>query len=136
MNTPPIKFRDPVAAADWYVKYLGMSVKRAQPERPFGQFLADGAGTVMLEFYNHPKVSVPDYRSIDPLILHIAFSVDDADAFAVGDVLPWVKDLVVKDLGLDGFGQVDLAMLPIPGPARSALPQIAHDSVLTREPEV
>jgi glyoxylase I family protein len=71
------QIQDPVAAADWYVRNLGMSVKRAQPDRPFGQFLADGAGTVMLEFYNHPKVSVPDYRSVDPLILHIAFSVDD-----------------------------------------------------------
>ncbi len=90
------QIQDPVAAAGWYVAHLGMRVKRAQPERPFGQFLADGAGTVMLEFYNHPKVPVPDYRSIDPLILHIAFSVDDvgetrrtllaAGATAEGDV--------------------------------------------------
>jgi catechol 2,3-dioxygenase-like lactoylglutathione lyase family enzyme len=71
------QIQDPVAVADWYVKHLGMSIKRAQPDRPFGQFLADGAGTVMLEFYNHPKVEVPDYRRIDPLILHVAFSVDD-----------------------------------------------------------
>jgi len=74
------QIQDPVAAAEWYVNHLDMTVKRAQPERPFGQFLADGAGTVMLEFYNHPKVDVPDYRGIDPLILHIAFSVDDVAA--------------------------------------------------------
>jgi glyoxylase I family protein len=90
------QIQDPVAAADWYAKHLGMTVKRAQPARPFGQFIADGAGAVMLEFYNHPKVPVPDYRSIDPLILHVAFSVDDvadtrrallaAGATAEGDV--------------------------------------------------
>jgi glyoxylase I family protein len=68
---------DPAAVARWYVEHLGMSVKRAQSERPFGQFLADTGDAVMLEFYNNPKVAVPDYRSIDPLILHIAFWTDD-----------------------------------------------------------
>jgi glyoxylase I family protein len=71
---------DPVAAARWYVEHLGLTVKRTQVERPFGQFLADDGDTVMLEFYNNPKVRVPDYRAIDPLILHIAFWTDDVDA--------------------------------------------------------
>jgi uncharacterized glyoxalase superfamily protein PhnB len=31
----------------------------------------------MLEFYNNPKARVPDYRAIDPLVLHIAFRADD-----------------------------------------------------------
>jgi glyoxylase I family protein len=71
---------DPVAVARWYVEHLGLTVKRAQNERPFGQFLADDGDAVMLEFYNNPKVRVPDYRAIDPLILHIAFWTDDVDA--------------------------------------------------------
>ncbi len=71
---------DPVAVARWYVEHLGLTVKRAQNERPFGQFLADDGDTVMLEFYNNPKVRVPDYRAIDPLILHIAFWTDDVEA--------------------------------------------------------
>ena len=71
---------DPVAVARWYVEHLGLTVKRAQDERPFGQFLADDGDTVMLEFYNNPKVRVPDYKSIDPLILHIAFWTDDVEA--------------------------------------------------------
>ena len=74
------QIEDPVATAAWYVKHLGMTVKRAQTERPFGQFLADSSGAVMLELYNHPKVSVPDYKAIDPLILHVAFTVDDVAA--------------------------------------------------------
>ena len=71
---------DPVAVARWYVDHLGLTVKRAQQERPFGQFLADDGDAVMLEFYNNPKIPVPDYRAIDPLALHIAFLADDVDA--------------------------------------------------------
>jgi len=71
---------DPVAMAAWYVEHLGLTVKRSQDERPFGQFLADDGDTVMLEFYNNPKVAVPDYAAIDPLILHIAFWSDDVPA--------------------------------------------------------
>jgi catechol 2,3-dioxygenase-like lactoylglutathione lyase family enzyme len=90
------QIEEPAAAARWYVEHLGLTVKRAQHERPFGQFLADDGDTVMLEFYNHPSATVPDYRSLDPLVLHIAFSTDDvagtrarliaAGATAVGDV--------------------------------------------------
>ena len=91
------QIEDPVAVARWYVEHLGLTVKRAQPERPFGQFLADDGNAVMLEFYNNPTVAVPDYRGIDPLILHIAFWTDDvgaarerllaAGASAVGEAL-------------------------------------------------
>lgn len=68
---------DPVGAADWYCKHLGMALKRAHKDRPFVRFLADDAGAVMLEFYNHPKAQLPDYRNQDPLIVHIAFKADD-----------------------------------------------------------
>jgi glyoxylase I family protein len=71
---------DPVAVAAWYVEHLGLTVKRAQAERPFGQFLADDGDAVMLELYNNPAVGVPDYKAIDPLVLHIAFWTDDVEA--------------------------------------------------------
>jgi len=51
----------------------------------------------MLEFYRQPHLPVPDYQSVDPLILHLAFWADDvpgtrarlltAGATAVGDVI-------------------------------------------------
>ncbi len=72
--------QDPVALAAWYVTHLGLRVKRAQDARPFGHFLADDGDTVLLEFYNNPKAGVPDYRAIDPLVLHIAFRTDDVAA--------------------------------------------------------
>jgi catechol 2,3-dioxygenase-like lactoylglutathione lyase family enzyme len=71
---------DPVAAADWYCNNLGMVLKRGHQDRPWVRFLADDAGAVMLEFYNHPKVPVPNYRAQDPLICHIAFLADDLAA--------------------------------------------------------
>lgn len=71
---------DPVAAARWYTTHLGLVVRRAQAGPPFGQFLADDGDAVMLEFYCNPKIPVPDYRSMDPLTLHIAFAAADVRA--------------------------------------------------------
>jgi glyoxylase I family protein len=72
--------QDPVGLAAWYVAHLGLTVKRKQTASPFGYFLADDGDAVMLEFYNNPKARVPDYRAIDPLVLHIAFRADDVAA--------------------------------------------------------
>ena len=72
--------QDPVALAAWYVTHLGLTVKRKQTASPFGYFLADDGDAVMLEFYNNPKAPVPDYRTIDPLVLHVAFRVKDIAA--------------------------------------------------------
>jgi glyoxylase I family protein len=87
---------DPVRVAQWYVAHLGLVVKRAQTERPFGHFLADDGGAVMIEIYNHPKARVPNYWELDPLLLHLAFKADDiaatrdrlvaAGATAMGDI--------------------------------------------------
>ena len=70
---------DPAACADWYCKNLDFSVKRSIDEPVSVRFLADSSGDVMLEIYNNPKVSTPDYASMDPLLLHIAFCCDDID---------------------------------------------------------
>ena len=34
---------------------------------------------MMLELYHNPPDAVPDYASMDPLTLHIAFMVDDVE---------------------------------------------------------
>ncbi len=71
---------DPVALSRWYVAHLGLEIKRAQAVAPFGHFLADTGGTVMLEFYRQAHLAVPDYRSMDPRLLHRAFLADDIPA--------------------------------------------------------
>lgn len=71
---------DPVALSRWYVTNLGLTVKRSQTEAPFGHFLADDTDAVMLEFYRNPSLPVPDYRAMDPMLLHVAFWADDVAA--------------------------------------------------------
>ena len=70
----------PVALADWYVNHLGLKLVRSGGEPSYGRFLADSAGSVLLEVYRNPKVPVPDYHRIDPLLLHLAFLSDDLAA--------------------------------------------------------
>ena len=68
---------DPPAATAWYSAHLGMSVVRRADGPARTHFLADSTGRVLLEIYHNPKVAVPDYRAMDPLVLHLAFAVED-----------------------------------------------------------
>lgn len=105
-----INVPDPVNAAAWYVKHLGMRVVRALTESPFTHFLADESGRVVIEMYGHPKAPVPDYQSMDPLVFHIAFiaadvartrerllaagatSAGEVTTTAAGDVMTFLRD--------------------------------------------
>jgi hypothetical protein len=59
---------DPVAAAAWYVRHLGMRVVRSQGAAPFTHFLADGSHRVIVEMYGHTKAPVTDYGAMDTLV--------------------------------------------------------------------
>ncbi|AHM58503.1 50S ribosomal protein L14 [Flammeovirgaceae bacterium 311] len=68
---------DPLAMAAWYVEHLGLKIVRQMQESPFITFLADSSGTIMLEIYNNPAADIPPYRTMHPLLVHLAFvSVD------------------------------------------------------------
>lgn len=71
---------NPVAAAAWYTAHLGFTVRRKLDAPPWTHFLADASGRVMIEIYNNPQAEVPNYRQMNPLTLHLAFSVDDVAA--------------------------------------------------------
>lgn len=73
---------EPDAAAEWYVRHLGLRVVKANPGPPVMRFLAGDAGPSggMIELYHNPRAPLPDYRSMDPLMLHVALVVDDIDA--------------------------------------------------------
>ena len=75
MNIEHIAFQvsDPAAMADWYVQHLGCSIKRSGGEPGFVRFVMDGSGDAMMELYNNPIVTVPDYRAMHPMVLHVAF---------------------------------------------------------------
>jgi glyoxylase I family protein len=71
---------DPVKAAKWYVDNLGMKVLREGPPPANARFLGDADGNMMLELYHNPPDAVPNYTAMDPLLLHVAFLVDDVEA--------------------------------------------------------
>ncbi len=72
-----IQVADPVAVAAWYVEHLGFKVLRSMDVEPYTHFLADSNGGMIIEIYNNPAVNVPDYASMDPLLLHLAFVTND-----------------------------------------------------------
>lgn len=72
---------DPPAAAAWYVVHLGLQIVRYQESDPWAHFLADEDGHVMLEIYTDGEGGqIPDYRAMDPLVLHLAFVSDNMQA--------------------------------------------------------
>jgi uncharacterized glyoxalase superfamily protein PhnB len=71
---------EPVAMANWYVKHLGCSIARSGGEPSHTHFLLEKAGCVMLEIYRNPTVTAPNYTSMSPFLLHIAFSSDSLAA--------------------------------------------------------
>jgi len=71
---------DPVKMAQWYVDHLGMKVMREGPPPINMRFIADGGGNMMLELYHNPPEAVPNYAAMDPLLLHVAFMVNDVEA--------------------------------------------------------
>jgi catechol 2,3-dioxygenase-like lactoylglutathione lyase family enzyme len=91
-----INVEDPVRMAKWYCQNLGMKVIRKGPPPVNMHFISDAGGNMMLEVYNNPPDAVPNYTSMNPLLLHISFMVDDvkdireklitAGATPVGDV--------------------------------------------------
>ena len=70
---------DPQAAAAWYAENLGLTIVKVNNAEPFIHFLADDGGG-MLEFYSNPRGAVPDYASMSPFTLHLAFATDDITA--------------------------------------------------------
>jgi glyoxylase I family protein len=71
---------DPIKMAKWYADNLGMKVMREGPPPINMRFIADSGGNMMFELYHNPPESVPNYAAMDPLLLHVAFMVDDVDA--------------------------------------------------------
>lgn len=71
---------EPVLMARWYVEHLGLTVKRRTTDAPYAHFLADDSGTVMIEIYGNKEAPLPDYRTMNPAELHLAFVSKDVAA--------------------------------------------------------
>lgn len=69
---------DPPAMARWYEEHLGMRVVKASDEAPgLARFLADSLERSVLETYASDVHPVPEYASMDPAILHVAFATPE-----------------------------------------------------------
>ena len=72
-----MQVKDTPAMTDWYCENLDFTIKRSSDEPKPVRFLADETGQVMIEIYSNPAIETPDYASMDPLILHLAFVCND-----------------------------------------------------------
>lgn len=104
---------DPINVTSWYCQHLGFQVARSMQTTPFTHFLVDSSGAVMVEIYNNPAASVPDYATMDPLVLHLAFSVDDEPIEDVRDRLLAAGATLYSDLLVTPAGD-QLVMLRDP----------------------
>lgn len=68
---------NPGAVAAWYCKHLGFTIKRHVDNEAQAYFLADASDRVMIEIYHNTRAPVFDYKALDPLQLHLAFTCDD-----------------------------------------------------------
>ena len=71
---------DPNACARWYVEHLGFTIKKKFVDPPYGHFLADDSGTVMIELYCRTDAAVPDYPNQHPGVTHLAMVSKDVEA--------------------------------------------------------
>ena len=75
-----LNVNQPLEVANWYREHLGLEIVRQQKASPYTTFLRDESGQAMIEIYCNPVNDVPDYSSMNPLILHLAFvSVNPAE---------------------------------------------------------
>ncbi|MDT0686005.1 VOC family protein [Autumnicola psychrophila] len=75
-----INVEEPSKMSTWYVDNMGLKVVKQSSEPPFMHFLADDSGSIMIEVYKNPVDQVPDYRNMNPLIVHLAFVSESPDS--------------------------------------------------------
>ena len=66
-----INVSEPVLMAAWYGEHLATGIKVNLDDPAQTHFLIDSAGSVMLEIYNHPRVSCPRNPPTNPKRLFV-----------------------------------------------------------------
>jgi glyoxylase I family protein len=74
-----INVPNPQVLVKFLADHLGMRVVLSNTTTPYMHFVADEAGS-MLEIYSNPAAPMPDYTTVDPINLHLAFSSSDLEA--------------------------------------------------------
>jgi glyoxylase I family protein len=74
-----LNVEDPVGMAQWYSEQLGLKIVRQMKALPFTAFMADDSGRIMIEIYRNPADEIPPYRTMNPLLVHLAFVSEEPD---------------------------------------------------------
>lgn len=74
-----INIQEPAKMAQWFAEHFGMRIVVAQATAPYMHFLADDKGS-MIEIYNNPAATLPDYANMNPFNLHLAFTSANIEA--------------------------------------------------------
>jgi len=72
-----LQVADPKSMAQWYVTHFDMRIRRALEAPTCTHFLAASDDAVLVEIYHNPAASLPDYPSMHPLLMHLAFCCED-----------------------------------------------------------
>jgi hypothetical protein len=75
-----LNVEEPLAMAEWYEQHLELQIIKQLKIAPFTSFLRDESGTIMIEVYKNPPDEVPPYRTMNPLLVHLAFVSEDPSA--------------------------------------------------------
>ncbi len=75
-----LQVEDPAAMGEWLIQHLRMRVRRAGDPPVSVRFIVDEGGRTMLELYRNQTAPLPDYRNMDPALLHVAFASEDIEA--------------------------------------------------------
>lgn len=71
---------EPEKQVEWYQAHLGLRLAKITPTPTFtAYFLVDDHASI-LEFYRNPAVEPPDYASLHPANLHVAFYAEAVEA--------------------------------------------------------
>ena len=93
---------EPQKVMDWWCANLGFTQTHLA-------FVVDSTGQMAIEFYRNDAAPIPDYTTISPLTLHIAFLSEDVDADAARLVAAGAT--LLETVHKPGF---DMAMLRDP----------------------
>jgi glyoxylase I family protein len=74
-----INVPDAQAFVKFFADNFGMRIVMSNTTSPFMHFIADEDGS-MLEIYSNPAAPMPDYTTVHPMNLHLAFSSSDIEA--------------------------------------------------------
>ena len=72
--------KDARAKAKWFVDNMGLKIMRQAGEPNYGTFVADQGENMMFELFQFPEYPVIDFSKIDPMSIHIAFTVNNIEA--------------------------------------------------------